>query len=531
MVGRRVEAVFLSVIVAAGVLGAAPAAAQSPLPPGPRACVPPIGSNQIVLPLPGIFLPLPSIDGGHAGFDRLPPAPESIDLPEDVAFRDAQHGFNGFVDVVLREGSLYARPQASGDTWRKVPTPDCLDGAIVAMSVDSNMLVALDSDGWIYSLDNLLSGPALWNWTRSFGGPIWLWPGLQVPSDPTAPTTWTLSHRMSESFVDPKGHAHPTTAGLVQVVNLTDDGSRIVYQDPWLPADHSYEIGGPLGGRFVSESISTSESVNFVQNRFGDMYTRKYDLDLAGANHIPGRYTWQEQGPLPTAPNQLAERFDPRYAAISLPAEDWQHQPKIPGEVTSRISVIDTGNRLEDKELRVEGRDGGRTGYWFKHLEASTWEFRTTNSTLAQPVLGDADPHTDQSAVALAPPSDLSFGGPLPDGWHARTEHFDWAQTRHDVTLVSPAGREFDVQMYTTDGLRLVPRGRGLDDNPRPLEGAFDLRPADPWAPGNEELAAFARNHFRGLDVFEIGVLATRDRLVVGHAGVYLPHLGTWTRR
>ncbi|WP_433667229.1 hypothetical protein ACQP06_27045 [Nocardia sp. CA-136227] len=170
-----------------------------------------------------------------------------------------------------------------------MPTPGCLDGQVTAVSVDGNMLVAADRNGWIYSMDNLLSGPMLWNWTFSFGGPIWLWPGEQVPGTgdgPIASSRWAISHRMSKSFEDAKGYDHPTTAGLVELVALSQDGSRITYQDPWLPADLSYEIGGPMGGRFVSESLSVSGSVTFVMNRYGDMFTRKYDLDMAGSNHV-----------------------------------------------------------------------------------------------------------------------------------------------------------------------------------------------------------------------------------------------------
>lgn len=539
----------LSRIVPATALSAAlvmtpelPAGAQSELPPGPRGCVSPVGTNQVVLPLPGVFLPLPSIGGGLPEFGGLPLAPAHLELPETVHFRDAHQGFNGYVDMVLAEGSLYTRPHQSAGPWRKVPTPECLDGQIVGMSIDQNMLIALDSDGWMYTLDNLLSGPMLWNWNRSFGAPIWLWPGHKVPVDPTRDTSWAMSHRMSESFVDAKGITHPTEAGLVQVLGLAGDGSRIVYLDPWLPADYSYEIGGPLDGRFKATSVSTSESVNFIQNRFGDMYTRKYDLDLAGGNHVPGRYTWQDQPPLPSAPNQLFERFDPQHAAISLPAERWQHQPKIPGEVTSRISVIDTGTRMEDKELRVEGRSSGRTGYWHKHLEAENWEFTPTDAPLVQPVLAEAIPAVDQSSVDLAPASELSFHGGLPHGWSGRTEQFDWAQTEHAVTLVAPSGREFAVTMYTTDGLRLIARGPGLDHEPRPLEGALDLRPADPWASGNEELADFIRAALGGKDVHEIDVRATTNELsistagiagphlAVGSTGLLGPHLGTWQR-
>ncbi|MCZ7630777.1 MAG: hypothetical protein M5U19_17840 [Microthrixaceae bacterium] len=42
--------------------------------------------------------------------------------------------------------------------------------------------VVLDQDGWICSLDNLVSCPLLWNWTRSYGAPIWLWSGMKAPA-------------------------------------------------------------------------------------------------------------------------------------------------------------------------------------------------------------------------------------------------------------------------------------------------------------------------------------------------------------
>lgn len=527
-IGRCSEvlvAVALAVVVAAGCVPP-----DSVLGDGrPRACVPAIGTNQIILPLPGLFLPLPSIKG-LAEFDDLEPARPGLDLPARVDLRDDRQGFNSYAELALADGSLYTRPRSSATTWRKVPTPDCLDGHIVAVSVDSNMAVALDSDGWIYSLDNLLSGPMLWNWTRSFGAPIWLWPGMKVPNEALAPGRWAISHRMSDSFIDAKGYRHPMTAGLVQLVSLTGGGSRIVFQDPWLPADHSYEIGGPLGGRFISDAISTSGSVTFVMDRFGDMYTRKYDLDLAGANHIPCRYTWQDQGDLPSAPNQLVERIDPSYAAISLPAEDWQHQPKIPGEITSRISISQTGSAVEDRELRVEGRSRARTGFWHKDLAAVDWSFTATDLPLATPVLTDADPLVDQSSLELAPLSELSFDGSLGGGWTARVEHFDWAQTRHDAVLRSPSGHSYPIRMYTTDGLRLDPRSPGLDDQARLLEGALDLTSAASGS-GDDELAEFIDTGLGGRSIFEVWIHATVDELVVFPAQFFAAPLGTLRRR
>lgn len=492
----------------------------------PRSCVPRIGTNQIVLPLPGLFLPLPSIRG-LSEFEDLDPAPSEANLPSEVDLRDNSGGFNSYAEFALAEGSLYTRPRRSGAQWRKVPTPGCLDGHIVAVSVDSNMAVALDSDGWIYSLDNLLSGPLLWNWTRSYGAPIWLWPGMKVPAEALAPGKWAISHRMSESFVDAKGYKHPTTAGLVQLVSLAGDGSRIVYQDPWLPPDFSYEIGGPVRGRFISEAITGSGSVTFVMNRYGDMYTRKYDLDLAGSNHIPGRYTWQEQGDLPSAPNQFEERTNSKYAAISLPAEDWRHQPKIPGDVTSRISISQTGPTMEDRELRVEGRSVGRSGYWRKDLVGADWEFMPVDGALRNPVLSEADPAVDQSSLTLAAPTGLTFSGEVGGGWTLRTEDFDWAQTKRDATLTAPSGTVYPIRIYTTDALRLDKRSPGLSRTPRTLEGAIDVRPAEPWAVDNADLAGFVRSTLAGKDIYEIVIQATSDKLVVTPDRLFAPTLAT----
>ncbi|WP_405495394.1 hypothetical protein [Nocardia sp. NBC_00511] len=513
--------VFVLGCVLAGAGTTIPAAIAEPdAQSRPLGCVPEIGTLQLIPPLPGLFLPLPSIKG-PSEFDDLPAAPAGLEFPPSIELRDITQGFNDVVEVVLRDGALYARPRNSGGPWRAVAAPDCLNGQIVAMSLNNNMLVAADANGWIYSLDNLLSGPMLWNWTYSYGAPIWLWPGDRVAAADRNAQTWAISHRMSTSFDDAQGYRHPTTAGLVELVSLTGDGSRIVYQDPWLPPDRSYEIGGPLNGRFISESLSVSGSVTFVMNRYGDMFTRKYDLDMAGSNHIPGRYTWQEQGPKPSAPNQLVERVDPQYAAISLPAQDWIAQPKIPGDITGRLSIHDSGPAVENRELRVEGRHNGATGYWFKDLAAPDWQFTVTNQPLQQPVLA-ANPNIDQSSLTLAPESELSFRGALPAGWTLTIDHFDWAQTKHAVTLTSPTGRDYPIALYTTDELRLLPRGAGLDQNPRGLEGALDLRPADPRNPDNAELGGFIDTTLNGQQIYEVTVDATDARLAINPLGSVL---------
>ena len=67
--------------------------------------------------------------------------------------------------------------------------------------------------------------------------------------------------------------------------------------------DDSYEIGGPLGGRFQADSLSAAGSTTFVMNKYGDMYTRTFDFDSSGSDSIFFRYSWEDQSDKPSAPN------------------------------------------------------------------------------------------------------------------------------------------------------------------------------------------------------------------------------------
>ncbi|MFE3797859.1 hypothetical protein [Nocardia tengchongensis] len=117
------------------------------------------------------------------------------------------------------------------------------------------------------------------------------------------------------------------------------------------------------------------------------------------------------------------------------------------------------------------------------------------------------------SARTLVDPTGITFRGGLPGGWTLRFDDFDWAQTKHPATLTSPTGHDYPVQLYTTDGLRLLPRAAGLDDNPRELEGALDVREANPA--DDPELAGFVNAQLSGRPVYEVTVQATRSQLAV----------------
>lgn len=452
--------------------GAAPDSPQPEIPAsaGPAApCVPLLGD-----PVKGYGqfpLGLTPPDFGDAGYDALPPT-TLTGLPDRVDLRDSTQGFNQKVEVALADGRLAVR-HPGDPQWRDMPTPDCLAGKIRGISVNDDALVALDDDGWIYTMSNLQSSPDRWGWVRAWGGPVWLGDGMQSPT--TEPGTWSLSltgTHTDRTYRTPDGKDQPVSlAKVTQLVALGGDGSHIYSLDPWLAQDYSYEIATPHNGRFRAESVSASGSVVFITDRYGDMYTRLSDYDINGADPAQFRYTWDDDD-RPAAPDALTHRLDPRTAPVSLPGDDWTHQPKVPGRITGRISIHSTAPGSENRELRVEGADdAGTTGYWAKALRDETWTFHPTGA----PVTGTwlENPPEDRSGDVLAEDSPYSYHGELRPGVGLEIDHFAYAATRHDATLVI-GDRRYPLALATVDG-RL---GTPLSQRLLPVDGEFGARPA-----------------------------------------------------
>ncbi len=541
----RVRTAVVCSIAVVGLAAQAPAATAAPTSSAPADCVP-FGTAQVP---PG----LPSF-GARDGLANLPEFSGS-GAPASVELRTQTTQFNKFWDYSLAGQALLTRPRvwngANPEPWRYAPLPTCLRDRLVGISVDDDELVAIDEGGWIYTMDNASQAPAFWNWTSSFGAPLWTGKGKQLPGGD--PGTWALSVGSpwdNQTYADVAGRIHFFgLAKMTMVPALTGDGSRITYADPWLPDDDSYEIGGPVGGRFQSIALSSSASTTFVMNKYGDMYTRNYDIDGTGGDSVFFRYSWDDQTGKPTAPNSAFEAWFKNYAAIQLPAQDWVHQPKIPGENTSAISVHSTGVGPDRRELRVAGKRDGRTGFWHKDLTAPVWEFTPTGAPL--PGTAVRNSQADRSSDTLAPPAPWNLTAPLPgrdavvdaqllvdwqvpysildprlldeaglkagpSGYRLSVDHFDPAATTRPATVTAPDGKAIPVLLHTADGLRLGPRGAGLDDQPRHLVGAievpraaFDARGADPT------LDAFVRDWSRGKRIAPITLSATDHDLVV----------------
>ncbi|WP_253741469.1 hypothetical protein [Rhodococcus sp. KB6] len=542
---HRPRLLSVGVLLSAALLWSTPLAAAAPTEPGPASCIS-FGTAQLP---PGA----PS-GGGRVGLANLPTFTGST-APSSVQIRTPTTQFNRFWDFALVDHDLLARPREPGAStaqpWRFVPMPGCLRGRLVGISLDDDELVAVDDNGWIYTMDNASQDPLVWNWTSAWGAPLWSGPGRQLPGD--HPNGWALSVSSpwdNQTFTDVAGRIHFVgLAKMTMIPTLTGDGSRITYADPWLPNDDSYEIGGPLGVRFQADSLSAAGSTTFVMNKYGDMYTRTFDFDSSGSDSIFFRYSWEDQSDKPSAPNLVAETLDRSTAAIQLPAPDWVHQPKIPGEVTSAISVHSLGPGPNRRELRVEGLRGAESGFWHKDLVGGDWEFTPTGASLLGTLIENAP--TDRSTDTLSPAAPwhlsttlpardgaidgqtlIDIGFPYsvvdprmldaigqhaqPSGYRLDVDHFDPVATTRTATVTAPDGTVLPVVLHTADGLRMTPRASGLDADPRHLVGAIEI-PSDAYADraSNPALDAFVQDWMHGNPIAAITLSATDHDLVI----------------
>ncbi|KAB2854275.1 MAG: hypothetical protein F9K43_29970, partial [Bauldia sp.] len=265
-------------------------------------------------------------------------------LPRRVHLRGRTATYNRLYEFTLADGELFARRRGSQERWRRVPLPDCLEGQLRGISADDDEMVGLDRDRNVFTMDNALKHPQLWNWSKRWGPPVWNGDGFALPANTKAWTWSVISPAEDETWTDPAGNRYPVGEYKVSHVwGLRGGGRRLTFWDPWLPRDNSYEMCGPHESRFRSVNLSASGSRVFVIGRRGDMFTRLYDFDISGHDPVFFTYSYEDQ------------RGNGDGSPIQLPAEPWTRQPKIDGRITSAISVEKRGRDAVHATLRVEG--------------------------------------------------------------------------------------------------------------------------------------------------------------------------------
>lgn len=413
-----------------------------------------------------------------------------VDLPQHVVLKSATQSFTHEYDAAILDGKIWYKPRAESPTdlprWELLgktglPAADSIfpfvpggfdsPASVTALSADGDNLIAVGNDGYIYYMK--------WGtrkWMNKWGQPFSK--KLRLPANIRA---WSISHRgpLAGGYHDIDGNFHPVSVGVTTLYILSEDGLKIRYADPWLPADFSSEICGPLRNRFRARSLDASASTLFVINDAGEMYTRLADFDTLGHNPFLS-YSYERR-----------ERDIPREKDVrALPPEGWQKQPSISrhqGRISSAITIIQTGKGNDARELRVEGVNAnGAHGYFSKPIHGEAWKFTRTDLPLQKPLLSRADAAPDPG-----PDLDQTLKGHLrvarkSGEYEAELRHFN--PLCSETTLVAKLGaEEIELPFLTT----------ASSESDREMKGAV-LLPAELKAQAvkNEMLREFIRNVF-----------------------------------
>ncbi|MBR5753033.1 MAG: hypothetical protein IKX83_00960 [Clostridia bacterium] len=394
----------------------------------------PVRSKDGTRPIEGVSLyGILRWDGkdGAVPFRQLKVSKVQDNLPKTVHFRDNNGGFNREYEICLYNGNIYVKHRGVAENWRVAPLPNSMRYRVKAVSVDADEIIALDENNWIYTCIGLFDDTDEWIWNTSWGEVFDIGTGYQLGNGAT--NQWSLSNvdpQYDMTYTDIDGKLQPVgSAGCTQIFfRDADDATKIYYLDPWLPPDESREIGTPYQSRFKAQSLSSSASVTFIINRYGDMFTRLFDYDLSGSDEVFYAYSWFEQVDAePAAEYDILNQLTA--AKLRLPSPSWVRQPKIPGTVTDRISVESVAPGAENRRLKVEGKQNGHTGYWTKLLNDRSWSFVRTDEPLQGTVLENSP--QDTSRKDLAPKTGLHYKGRIA-GTGATLKVKDFAYNSHD---------------------------------------------------------------------------------------------------
>ncbi len=416
-------------------------------------------------------------------------------LPRIVHLRGRTETYSADHYFAIRDGRIYLKPnlEVTGvdEPWRALLMPRCLDGEVTEISADGYVLLALNAQREIYTLDLYHTDIGISPWTRRWGPFFWTDLGASIPADVRDWAASELHSGVDEYFVDGGGRQQKPW-GILTVYLLRGNGRRITYLDPWLPSDESREVCPPERGTVVMAGLSGSGSTVMVITADGEIYTRLYEFDVSGANSVLLDYAWRDQDGV-EAP------------LIQLPAPDWIHHPRVPGAVTDRISLRKLSPGTEHRVMRVEGHDAsGNGGYWEKDLAdtgASAWHFVMTG----EPLLGRALP---LPPTAAPEPEDQVYTGTI-DGYPASLTGFN-PYCSPTTLRVDIDGAALDLVLHSTDGLRQERRARGLDLYPRYYRSAVEV-PQAVWTVRTDlppAQQAFLATHFGDARIVSGALLA-----------------------
>lgn len=414
-------------------------------------------------------------------------------FPDKVYIKTPTDTFNSKWYFILRNENIWAKSKTQENANWTLVKPHRRNYRPTEIASDDRNVISLDPDRKVYTMFGALSDKVekFW-WRQTWGLPFWFGGIWRIPDWVKSWSVSFFSPVQDVYHADTEGNLHHIGIGVTHIWMLNKSGQRIIFNDPWLPHDTSFETCSPLRGTFKSHKISTSGSKIFVINKYGDMYTKSYDFDMAGYNGVAFNYTYREVGPIITDPRDVAHRnreFLPR----KLPVPDWVKQPKIFGVITDKISVHKVGKGGLHRILRVEGKNlDGVTGYFEKDADyEQEWKFIPTHLPLSGKIL-DNRPF-DMSLETVGRDESREFSAEI-DGFKVRVKNFHPYCTPSNMEVTFEDNSKLELLFHHRGQIRISKHSRGFKKKPKGFKGAIEL--ASNESIKGEKASQFAQKYF-----------------------------------
>ena len=347
-------------------------------------------------------------------FDQAVLSKKKPDIHEKIVIKTPTRTFNHINDYAIEDGIIYYRKRGITEAWKPIffdgregdiPEEIDCDGANLIVRDTCRRIhykkvfieyrreeldlkknrhfngKKIDSEKYEYfAVDKSVNS----NWKdKWFSLPVinyfvnfFLGKRLTIPEDVKS---MAISHkgRYCNYTNDGADQRHYVNIGVTTLYALSKNGQDIHKYDPWSPILADTEISLPETKKTIFEAlkISASASTILAIGYETDLTTRKKtlkivsrhaDIDTEGGDNPLFSYDF------------FLHAEDP--SVIVLPIETkWREHPLYLSQkacVTDRITILQTGNGNDARELRVAGtNEKGEWGYYWKNVADYEWEF------------------------------------------------------------------------------------------------------------------------------------------------------------
>lgn len=385
---------------------------------------------------------------GQREYDQRTQLASAPDQGKSINIKTDTESFNHFTEYCLHDGVIWFRDLNSKDAWQKMPLPVSA-GTPVKISVDGANLSFLNNKGEFFykktlkerrlgKLENnpyhlpayfrnpqvqaqLLASNETSNekyfavdknlkfsgTTRWFRLPYVSRVSNLFSKDHgklsfTPDKIFCLSHRGSYNnyYEDGLDRRHHVATGVTTLYTLEVNqwGNNVIRKfDPWSPTWVKVDFALPhlTNGDFEPLNLSASASTMAIlgYQREGDtkklkIFVKIGDIDTDGWN--PG---------LKYSLNYKPENDDVRVAPVQ---PKWQEIDLPKGEITSQFCIFQTGNGNSERELRILGKQEGKTGFFSKKINETQWKFTAQSSAINLLENSVAVPENEKDKESLA---------------------------------------------------------------------------------------------------------------------------------